>query len=61
MVKDSVIAIRIKDRMKKKVQALAELEGASMSEYILDMLKRKVWEAEQQGIIPKDYSIGMDD
>lgn len=61
MVRDSVIAFRIKDRMKKKVQALAELEGESMSEYILDMLKKKVWEAEQKGILPKDFSIGMDD
>lgn len=40
MKKEEIIRIRISDTLKKKFKAFAKKQGVSMSEYILDVIKK---------------------
>lgn len=57
MAKDKYFIIRANDRFKERVNALAALEGVSVSEYVTDMLKKKVWEAEMAGLLPRSMDV----
>ena len=46
-MKTESITLRITERLKKKVQAIAEGEQMSISEYITDLIKRDIEQREK--------------